>query len=235
MNTKKVDKIKEEMGAFGVEETLRWLAKTFGGKRVALASSLGAEDQILTQMISDLDCGIGVFTLDTGRLHQETYDLMQRTRDAYLFTYDVLFPERKGVEEMESLYGPNLFYSSIEKRKKCCEVRKMEPLRRKLETLDVWICGLRREQSVTRTALEKVEWDEQNGLLKVNPLVDWTQEQIWAYIRKKDIPYNILHDKGFPSIGCACCTRAVQAGEDARAGRWWWELPEQKECGLHRK
>jgi phosphoadenosine phosphosulfate reductase len=158
---------------------------------------------------------------------------MSRTMSQYKMKYEFLFPESADVEAMESQEGPDLFYESVEKRKKCCFVRKVKPLGRVLSTLDVWITGLRRQQAVTRNALDKIEWDEGNGLIKLNPLADWSEERVWAYIKKHQIPYNKLHDAGYPSIGCAPCTRAVKPGEDLRSGRWWWETPEQKECGLH--
>jgi phosphoadenosine phosphosulfate reductase len=148
---------------------------------------------------------------------------------------EVYFPERKPVEDYVGRYGINAFYGSIDKRKACCRVRKIEPLLRALSTLDVWICGLRQEQSVTRRGAEVVEWDEANRLIKINPLVRWSEQDVWNYIRQYHIPYNILHDKGFPSIGCQPCTRAVAQGEDIRAGRWWWENPEHRECGLHKR
>jgi phosphoadenosine phosphosulfate reductase len=149
--------------------------------------------------------------------------------------YEIFFPETPEVEKMVNLYGPNLFYESVENRKKCCFVRKVKPLQRVISTLGVWITGLRKDQAVTRGAIEKIEWDETNGLIKLNPLADWSEEQVWEYIKRNDIPYNRLHDRGFPSIGCAPCTREVKPGEDIRAGRWWWENPEQKECGLHNR
>lgn len=201
--------------------------------RIALASSLGAEDQVLTHMVLSINPAARIFVLDTGRFHQETYDLINETMRRYAMRYEILFPERSDVEEMESAFGPNLFYESIENRKRCCNVRKVKPLQRILSTLDVWITGLRREQAVTRGTIDKVEWDEGNGLIKLNPLADWSEKDLWEYIKKHDIPYNNLHDHGYPSIGCASCTRAVTPGEDVRAGRWWWETPEQKECGLH--
>jgi phosphoadenosine phosphosulfate reductase len=145
----------------------------------------------------------------------------------------VFFPQPDAVQSMVAEHGMNLFYHSVENRKLCCGVRKMEPLRRALSGLDAWVTGLRREQSVTRTAVHKIEWDEGNKLVKVNPLVEWTQDDVWKYIRENNVPYNALHDRGYPSIGCAPCTRAVQPGEHERAGRWWWEHPETKECGLH--
>ena len=203
------------------------------GERIALASSLGAEDQVLTHMVLTLKPDARLFILDTGRFHPETYDLIAATMRKYSMHYEALFPEAPDVEEMESLHGPNLFYESIENRKKCCSVRKVKPLRRVLSSLNVWITGLRKEQAVTRSAIEKVEWDEANGLIKLNPLAEWSEKDVWEYISKHNIPYNKLHDQGYPSIGCAPCTRAVLPGEDIRAGRWWWERPEQKECGLH--
>ncbi|MFA6132971.1 MAG: phosphoadenylyl-sulfate reductase [Phycisphaerae bacterium] len=202
------------------------------GQRVALASSLGAEDQVLTDMLVRLTPQPRIFTLDTGRLPRETYDLIDATRKRYGIEIEVLFPDRADVEQLVT-EGVNLFYDSVEGRKACCHVRKVIPLRRKLAELDAWITGLRREQAVTRADLASVEWDQANGLTKINPLIDWSTEQIWDYIRRHDVPYNALHDRGYPSLGCAPCTRAVQPGEDIRAGRWWWEQPQHKECGLH--
>ena len=226
------------------EVTLRYFLTLFGspkdagsgngpGDRVALASSLGAEDQVLTDMILSIKPDARIFVLDTGRLHPETYDLMAATIKKYHMCYEVFFPDARDVEEMESECGPNLFYESTENRKRCCNVRKVKPLRRVLSTLDAWITGLRREQAVTRGSVEKVEWDEGNGLIKISPLADWSEKDVWEYIKAHAIPYNKLHDEGYPSIGCAPCTRAIKPGEDLRAGRWWWETPEQKECGLH--
>jgi len=201
--------------------------------RIALASSLGAEDQALTHMVLAIKPDARIFILDTGRLHPETYDLIERTMRRYSMHYEILFPNAADVEEMESAHGPNLFFENVENRKLCCGVRKIKPLRRILSTLDAWITGLRKEQSVTRDKIEKIEWDEANDLIKINPLADWSSKDVWNYIRKHNIPYNILHDRGCPSIGCAPCTRPVEPGEDFRAGRWWWETTEQKECGLH--
>lgn len=216
------------------EEVITWFLKDFNGK-VALSTSLGAEDQALTYMISQVDKTADVFTLDTGRLFPETYDLIDLTSKKYGISIRVMFPDAARVEAMVSEKGINLFYDSIENRKLCCHIRKIEPLKRAFSGLDAWICGLRREQSVTRKDMQLVEWDENNGLIKVNPLIDWTEEQLWSYLKLNFIPYNKLHDAGFPSIGCQPCTRAVMPGEDVRAGRWWWENPETKECGLHKK
>ena len=224
--------LSDEAKRLPAEALLARVAERWGG-RIAFASSFGAEDQVLTDMLARVAPAVRVFTLDTGRLPQETYDLIDATRKRYGVTIEVLFPERADVEELVSRGGMNLFYESIENRKACCHVRKVVPLRRKLATLDAWIAGLRKEQSVTRQEIAAVQWDETNGLVKVNPLADWSAAQVWDYIRSHDVPYNALHDRGYPSIGCAPCTRAVEPGQDLRAGRWWWEQAEQKECGLH--
>lgn len=216
------------------ENLLAYLLKRFG-KRIALASSMGLEDQVLTHMMANLDKEARIFTIDTGRLFPETYNLIARTDERYGIRIEVFFPDHAGVERYVNENGINAFYISVDKRKTCCRVRKIEPLMRALSTLDVWICGLRNQQSVTRTGTKLVEWDEANRLIKVNPLVHWSEEEVWSYIHAHDVPFNVLHKKGFPSIGCQPCTRAVQPGEDIRSGRWWWEDPDHKECGLHRR
>lgn len=213
------------------EQILAWAAETF--PNVSMASSLGAEDQALTAMLAQAAPQIGLFTLDTGRLFKESYDLLAETEKRYGLKIKILFPEAERVGAMVAEHGVNLFYESIDNRKLCCRVRKIEPLQRELAGLDAWIVGLRAAQSVTREALKTVEWDEANGLFKISPLAAWSEEQTWDYIKANDVPYHPLHDEGFPSIGCACCTRAIEPGEDVRAGRWWWEQPEHKECGLH--
>ena len=221
-----------ETEGFEAEEMLEYVLDKFGNK-IALASSFSAEDQVLTDMLCKMSEKPNIFTLDTGRINEETYDAAERTREKYGIKIEVLFPDHKKIEEMVNEFGTNLFYKSIENRKLCCRNRKIEPLKRKLTKLDAWICGLRAEQSVTRVEQQKVEWDEVFGLLKICPLADWTTQRIWDYSRKNDVPYNKLHDAGYPSIGCEPCTRAVKDGEDIRAGRWWWEEPEQTEGGLH--
>lgn len=227
------DQLNERFSGKQPEEVLAFFLDEYKG-HIALASSLGIEDQVLTAMICRIDPSTQIFTLDTGRLFPETYSLIERTNMTYGIKIHLFFPDFREVEKMVSESGVNLFYESIEKRRMCCHVRKLEPLKRAFSGLKVWICGLRHEQSVTRTDNRMVEWDEKNGLLKLNPLIDWTEEQTWAYIRQHGVPYNKLHDQGFPSIGCQPCTRAVKPGEDVRAGRWWWEAPEHKECGLHK-
>jgi phosphoadenosine phosphosulfate reductase len=203
--------------------------------RIALSSSLGLEDQVLTEMVCSIDKNTKIFTLDTGRLFPETYDLIHRTNQKYGIKMQVYFPDAQQVEEMVNTQGINLFYNSVEARKTCCRIRKIEPLKRAFAGLEVWICGLRREQSVTRSEMKPIEWDEANGLIKLNPLIEWSEEQVRAYISEHKIPYNPLHDKNYPSIGCLPCTRAILPGEDIRAGRWWWESPDTKECGLHKR
>jgi len=216
------------------EEVLRAALDEYGNK-VALASSFGAEDVVLIDMLHKINPKAKIFTLDTGRLNQETYDVMDAAREKYGMTFDIYHPDTDKVEKMSEEHGFNLFYDSIEKRKLCCGVRKMDGIKRALSGLDAWITGLRAEQSVTRVDMKKMERDEGNNMMKFNPLMDWTEGDIWNYIRENDVPYNALHDQGFPSIGCEPCTRAVRKIEDFRAGRWWWENPEQKECGLHVK
>lgn len=225
-----------EHGAFeskSATEILRWALEKFH-PRIALASSFGAEDVALVDMLLKLNPKARVFTLDTGRLNQETYDVMDKIRSRYGISIEVFFPDAEAVEQMVRERGLNLFYHSIENRMLCCHIRKVEPLKRALATVDAWITGLRHEQVVTRAGVKKAEIDaDHGGIVKLNPLADWTWDQVWDYIRKHDVPYNVLHDQGYPSIGCAPCTRAIKPGEDFRAGRWWWERPEQKECGLH--
>ena len=221
-----------ELQGSAPQELLRWALLRFH-PRIAFASSFGAEDVVLIDMLVRIRPDARIVTLDTGRLHEETYDVMERIRRRYGVGIETFFPDREAVERLEREKGLYSFRDGIEHRKECCAIRKVEPLRRALAGLEAWISGLRREQAVTRGRIRNVEFDEAFGLLKLNPLADWSESQVWDYIRRHDVPYNDLHDRGFPSIGCAPCTRAVHKGEDIRAGRWWWERPEQKECGLH--
>jgi len=216
------------------EEVIRFFLSYYKQK-VAFSSSLGAEDQVITHMIANIDKSATIFTLDTGRVFPETYDLIHATCSRYDMNLKIYFPDAEKVQQMVNEKGINLFYESVESRKLCCSVRKMEPLRRAFKGLDAWICGLRHEQSITRRNLHLVEWDETNQLVKINPLINWTEEEVWSFIRDNNVPYNRLHTQGFPSIGCQPCTRAILPGEDVRAGRWWWENPDTKECGLHAK
>ncbi|MCC8087975.1 MAG: phosphoadenylyl-sulfate reductase [Rikenellaceae bacterium] len=216
------------------EEVLEYFLNEYEG-RIALSSSLSIEDQVLTDMICRIKPGSRIFTLDTGRLFPETYSLIDKTNMRYGIKIEVFFPDCNSIQKMVNENGINLFYESMEKRKQCCYIRKIEPLKRAFRGLKVWICGLRREQSVTRQDMQVVEWDEGNGLLKLNPLIDWSEQEVWDYIKNNSVPYNKLHENNYPSIGCQPCTRQVQEGEDIRSGRWWWESPEHKECGLHRR
>jgi len=223
----------DELESVPAQELLGWALRRFH-PRLALASSFGAEDVVVIDMLMRIEPMARVFTLDTGRLPAETYDLMEAIRQRYGLAIELLFPRAEAVEAMVREHGVNLFYRSIENRKRCCAVRKVEPLERGLAGLDGWITGLRREQTVTRTELRRVEVDQAHGgITKINPLADWSWDQVWDYIRAHDVPYNALHEKGYPSIGCAPSTRAVGPGQDLRAGRWWWETPETRECGLH--
>jgi phosphoadenosine phosphosulfate reductase len=233
MNTQEINNLNDLFLKHDAKAVLMKCAEIFSG-RIAFASSLGYEDQVITHIIAENKIPTRIFTLDTGRLFPESYELISKTNARYKNILQVYFPDHKQVEEMVNAKGINLFYESIENRKLCCGVRKTEPLKRALEGLDAWVTGLRKSQSVTRSDLKIVEWDGMHKLIKINPLLNWSEDEVRNYIRDHKIPYNVLHDKGFPSIGCQPCTRAIQEGEDIRAGRWWWELPEQKECGLHK-
>ncbi|MFC7418502.1 phosphoadenylyl-sulfate reductase [Iodobacter arcticus] len=200
------------------------------------ANSLGAEDMVITDLIAKHQVGVQIFSLDTGRLPTQTYALMQKSAEQYpSHPIQVFFPQTSATESFVNQHGINAFYESIELRKACCQIRKMEPLKRALAGKKAWVTGLRREQSPTRTDLGNQEFDSGNGLEKFNPLIEWTEKEVWAYLRDNNVPYNALHDQHYPSIGCEPCTRAISMGEDVRAGRWWWEDPENKECGLHVK
>ena len=223
--------LKISLPTFGPEEGLNWISQ-LPGKGVKFSTSLGLEDQVITHWIAQKRLPIQIFTLDTGRLFQETYDLLDLTRKHYGIDIQTYFPERAAVEALLSKKGPNSFYDSVENRKECCYLRKVEPLKRALSGAAVWITGIRAGQSDNRNQMDMVEWDEKHQVIKYNPLLHWTKEQIQSYIDTNKIPVNTLHRKGFPSIGCAPCTRAVLADEDERAGRWWWE-GSGKECGLH--
>jgi len=215
------------------QEVLKWSFDNLH-PRLAMASSFGAEDVVVIDMMMKINPKSRIFTLDTGRLNQETYDVMDEIRKKYNMNIEVMFPDQNETEQMVRVNGMNLFYDSIGNRKLCCGIRKVHPLNRMLATLDGWITGLRADQTEVRLTSNRIEIDEQhNGIIKINPIIEWTWEQTWDYIKKNNIPYNKLHDKGFPSIGCEPCTRAIKPGEPLRAGRWWWESDSQKECGLH--
>lgn len=215
------------------EDILAWAWQNLGSS-VALATSFQVQGMVLVDMFAKTDPEARIFTLDTGRLHSHTYDAMEKTREKYGINIEVLFPNRDEVEEMVTSRGVNLFYKSVENRRLCCQVRKTNPLNGFLKTLDAWITSIRADQTEQRADSSKFEIDYLHGrMLKINPILDWTTDQVWDYVRKNDVPYNKLHDMGYPSIGCAPCTRAVEEGEDPRAGRWWWEQGSDKECGIH--
>ncbi|QCR23149.1 phosphoadenylyl-sulfate reductase [Pontibacter sp. SGAir0037] len=214
------------------EEGLRFLATQFEGS-IAFSSSLGLEDQLITHFIYENNLPIRVFTLDTGRLFNETYSLLNRTNEHYGRKMEVYFPKHEAIQNLVNEKGPLSFYNSVEDRKECCYHRKVEPLKRALQGVQIWVTGIRADQSDARQGLQLLEWDDNFKVIKFNPLLAWTFEEVRAAIKEYRIPYNSLHDKGFISIGCAPCTRAIRIGEDFRAGRWWWEDNSKKECGLH--
>jgi phosphoadenosine phosphosulfate reductase len=230
--SKLTEHIKQQTMGLAPVEALRLLADIFPGK-IVFSTSFGWEDQVITHMIFSNNIPVKVFTLETGRLFPETYYVWNRTMEIYSQPIHAYFPKRELLEEMVNAKGPNSFYVSVENRKECCGIRKIEPLKRALAGNECWVTGIRADQSANRQDMENVEWDEINGLIKYHPIFSWSLEEVKEYVKKYNIPYNTLHNKGFPSIGCAPCTRAVQPGEDFRAGRWWWEDQSKKECGLH--
>ncbi|MBC8320794.1 MAG: phosphoadenylyl-sulfate reductase [Bacteroidetes bacterium] len=234
INKELVDSWNLELNNSSPAAVIAFFLKQFPDK-VAVSTSLGLEDQVITAITASIDKKVGIFTLDTGRLFPETYDLLDRTFKKYNINIKVYFPNTAEVEKMVNEKGINLFYDSIENRKLCCNLRKIVPLSRAMKGLDAWITGLRKDQSITRTDMQLVEWDENNKMLKINPLINWTEQDVWDYIEAYNVPYNTLHKKGVASIGCQPCTRAIENGENIRAGRWWWESPDTKECGLHEK
>lgn len=232
--TSEVADVAREALSWTPQQILGWALERYH-PRIAFASSFGVEDVAVIHMLHELRADARIFTLDTGRLPYETYEVMERTREKYGVALEVQFPERPAVEKLQREKGFYSFRQGVAERKECCGIRKVEPLNRVLSGLDAWITGLRREQAVTRTALPAVEIDHgHGGIVKVNPLVSWSEADTWDYVKANQIPYNRLHDQAYPSIGCAPCTRAIKPGEDVRAGRWWWENPDTKECGLHR-
>lgn len=211
---------------------LKFLAEKYAGQ-VVFSSSFSFEDQVITHQILENNVGVKIFTLDTGRLFPETYSVWNSTLDRYKVTITAYYPNQDALQDFVAVNGPNSFYESVENRKGCCHIRKVEPLKRALAGNAVWITGLRAEHSSDRKSLPMLEWDEANQILKYHPILHWTTEEVKEFIKANHIPYNPLHDKGFVSIGCAPCTRAIKPGEDFRAGRWWWEDADKKECGLH--
>jgi phosphoadenosine phosphosulfate reductase len=228
----KVENIKSLIEGKDILQSLQILSEKFEGE-IVFSTSFGIEDQVITDFIFKNNLPIKVFTLDTGRNFQETYSTWNKTLLKYKKSIDVFYPNTEGVEKLVREKGPSSFYDSVENRKECCYIRKVEPLNRALKNQKIWITGIRAEQSTNRHDMSNVEWDGGHNLIKFHPLFDWSFDDVKHYVRDNGIPYNPLHDKGFVSIGCAPCTRAIQAGEDFRAGRWWWEDASKKECGLH--
>lgn len=233
MSTAIINSLLEKTKDFSIEETFSFLAEEYTGK-VVFSTSFGQEDQVITDLIDKSEAAITIFTLDTGRLFQETYDVFHRTLKKYKTPIKVCFPEAKAVEELLEKKGPNSFFDSVENRKECCSIRKVVPLKKALAGNAVWITGLRAEQSENRSDLNLFEYDNHFQIIKFNPLLKWTLAEVQTYIDANKVPQNSLHKKGFVSIGCAPCTRAIAEGEDIRAGRWYWEQS-HKECGLHSK
>jgi len=227
-----VENIQQLLAGVDPVKALTLLSEAFPGK-IIFSTSFGWEDQVITHMIFSNNLPIKVFTLETGRLFPETYYVWNRTMEMYGHPINAYYPKTDAVEQMVSTKGPNSFYESVENRKECCGIRKIEPLKRALAGNDCWITGIRAEQSENRQFMGDAEWDDQNNLVKFHPLYNWTLDDVKDYIKLHNVPYNPLHDRGFPSIGCAPCTRAVREGEDFRSGRWWWEDQSKKECGLH--
>lgn len=225
-------RILHQVGGLNILDALRSLANEFPGQ-VIFSSSFSEEDQVITHLILQNEIPISIFTLDTGRLFAETYSTWTATNEKYGAKIKAFFPDRNLLEEYIDEKGPNAFYESTANRKECCFIRKVEPLKRALTGNAVWITGLRAEHSPERKNHEIIEWDDNNKIIKYNPILHWTTKEVKEFISKNDVPYNILHDRGFVSIGCAPCTRAIKPGEDFRAGRWWWEETNKKECGLH--
>ena len=233
VNESNIKNLNEEFAEKPPEDVLRWCVEELH-PNISLATSFQAQGMVLTDMLMKINEDARIFTIDTGRLNQETYDVMEEVKTKYKKNVEVLFPDFKEVEKMVSEKGINLFYKGVENRILCCRIRKTNPLNRYLKTLDGWITSIRREQTESRATAQKFEIDSiHDGILKVNPIVDWTNEMVWDYIRSNNVPYSKLYDKGYQSIGCEPCTRAVKEGEDPRSGRWWWESDSNKECGIH--
>lgn len=227
-----IAQIKQEIEGLSAAEIIQYVQQRYGTEAV-FSTSFGIEDQVLTHLIAQSGRRISLFTLETGRLFPETYYVWNRTLEKYKLPIKAYYPDTKAVEQMVTEKGPSSFYESVENRKECCHIRKIAPLRRAIHGFKIWITGIRADQSANREDMENVEWDAANNIIKIHPLFHWTLEEVEAFLKKNGIPYNPLHDKGFPSIGCQPCTRAVRKGEDFRSGRWWWEDKSKKECGLH--
>ncbi|NQD69469.1 phosphoadenylyl-sulfate reductase [Sphingobacterium shayense] len=227
-----ITQIKHDIADLEPLDIIRYIQDNFGTDAV-FSTSFGIEDQVITHLIAQAGSKASIFTLETGRLFPETYYVWNRTLEKYKLPIKAYYPNTAAVEEMVNQKGPSSFYESVENRKECCYIRKIEPLHRAIKGFKVWITGIRADQSANREDMQSVEWDEANNIVKIHPIFHWTLSDVETFLKSNGIPYNPLHDKGFPSIGCQPCTRAVQPGDDFRAGRWWWEDKSKKECGLH--
>ncbi len=232
INLDELNDYAEQFDKSSSEQILKWASDKFAGK-IIFSTALGPEAQVILDIMVKNSINIQIFTLDTGRLFNDTYELIAKTEEKYNTKIQVYFPKHEDVENMIKEQGINLFYKNQSNRKQCCYVRKIIPLERAMYGYDSWICGLRKGQSITRETVRCIEWDKKHQMIKINPLANWSEEEVWNYIRKHDVPYNKLHENGFKSIGCSCCTRKVKDGEHSRSGRWWWEPEDKKECGLH--
>jgi len=224
--------IAQQLASVDAAEGLQFIADTFGANAV-FSTSFGIEDQVITHLLAEQHSAVEIFTLDTGRLFPETYSTWSRTLAQYHIKIHTYYPDATALQTFITAKGPNAFYESVDNRKACCHIRKVVPLQKALSGKQLWITGIRAEQSANRHLESNVEWDEANNIIKYHPLLHWTFDEVKAFIKQQQVPYNYLHDKGFVSIGCAPCTRAIREGEDFRAGRWWWEDNSKKECGLH--
>ncbi len=232
-NRNQIDELNRQFAEKEPEEVLAWAVEKLHPK-VALATSFQVQGSVVIDLLMKVRRDARIFTLDTGRLNPETYEAMESVREKYGVRIEVVFPDSAEVESMVSSRGINLFYRGLENRRMCCEVRKVNPLNRYLSGFDGWITSIRSEQTTMRASAQKFEMDDAHGgIIKINPIVDWSERRVWDYVKSNGVPYNKLHDMGYPSIGCAPCTRAVAPGEDSRAGRWWWESGSDKECGIH--
>jgi len=227
-----VEDLKDQLKLMSIEESIRYLYKTYSG-RIGFSTSFGQEDQVITHIVRSHGLPVEIFSLDTGRLFPETYEVQQLTEEKYGFKVKTYFPQTEELETLLGQQGANGFYHSVENRISCCAVRKINPLKRALQDIDIWITGLRSGQSNNRQTMAMIEYDPNFEVIKYNPLINWSLDEVQTFIKAHDIPQNKLHDQGYLSIGCAPCTRAIEPGEDIRAGRWWWEQS-KKECGLHR-
>lgn len=232
INERLIDELLSQVTGKSLADSIRTVHQSFPSE-IVFSTSFGIEDQVITDVIAKLGVDVNIFTLDTGRLFPETYSLWSSTLDKYSIKINAFSPDADVLDDFLAQHGPNSFYNSVDQRKACCDIRKVRPLRKALAGYKIWITGIRAEQSPNRDGMELLEWDESNQIIKFHPLLHWSYDQVKEYVAHHHVPYNPLHDRGFVSIGCAPCTRAIKDGEDFRAGRWWWEDNSKKECGLH--